>query len=358
MKHIYDGKWHIKAFGIYLIINRSRVTSYQIINDIIMEFPIIHGKIKNNKLTTDMVELDVSLNRNNLYLSSPSLELNYIATKSDLNVILLNPKNASADDIFQLFWHTFKHHYAFFDMYQVDWQNIYNTYKHHFNNNMDKNTVYKTLCEMVEGLNDDHITISMGDSEYSPYVNLPQWWQAETVKSLVSVIDQYYVTDIVYLARRSIRYGQLDTHTGYINIAIMAADSNIDNAVDISNQAFSQAIQALGHKSHLVLDLRFNRGGYDQVAKSLCRYFTNTPIDVYMKETKYGESYTDMEIHSIQPHPSLTYKGKVYLLISNATVSASEVFAHSMNQVKDIMVVGEPTAGFSPMHCHVYFHTE
>lgn len=346
MKHPFDGTWHIEAFGIYLNIHKSKITSYQITDDIIVCYPIINGKIKDSQITTDIADLSLTLDKDTLLLTNTDLCLNLVGLPIQGTLRTVKNKNATPEDMFIIFWHSFNQHYAFFDAFETDWQETYHTYHPQITKAMSTDALFHILCDMVTPLNDDHISLSYKELSFTPYKDTPAWWESETVKALVGIIDNHYISDMTYLASRSIRYGHLSPDIGYINIAIMATDSHIETSVSTASHAFSQAIQALKTTNHLVLDLRFNRGGFDDVSKTLAGFFTSDTQAVYKKESRYGDRYTDIITHTIEPKGDAPYTGSIYLLISGATVSAAEVFCQCITQLKDVTVVGEKTAGF------------
>jgi hypothetical protein len=70
---------------------------------------------------------------------------------------------------FEVLWHTFAEHYAFFDLYQVDWQAQYETYRPLVTASTTMRELFVILSDLVEPLSDPHIYLARGPAtRYSP----------------------------------------------------------------------------------------------------------------------------------------------------------------------------------------------
>ena len=74
----------------------------------------------------------------------------------------------------------------------------------------------------------------------------------------------------------------------------------------------------------IVIDTRFNSGGYDLVSLEILRHFISEETKLYSKKAKLLNGYTEPQFFSILPADT-TYHKPVFLLTSHQTASAPEV---------------------------------
>lgn len=149
---------------------------------------------------------------------------------------------------------------------------------------------------------------------------------------------------------------------------IRSFDSNAELMINIVQQ-----IAQNGYKN-LIIDLRNNQGGSLDAAVVLGRFLTAEIIDAgaYIGRSWFEEKQkypSPDEINSfpflkemtyqgfqeasknpafrmvLPPHNNSTYSGKVYVLTSKKTASASEPLVYLLKNQKVVTIVGEPTAG-------------
>jgi hypothetical protein len=89
---------------------------------------------------------------------------------------------------FEVLWHTFAEHYAFFELHQVDWQAQYETYRPLVTASTTRGDLFGILVDMLEPLADPHVYLARGaatSTRYSP--DRPQLW-APMWPQIVSVL--------------------------------------------------------------------------------------------------------------------------------------------------------------------------
>lgn len=99
----------------------------------------------------------------------------------------------------------------------------------------------------------------------------------------------------------------------------------------------------------IIIDLRNNMGGFDQISLQIAAYFTAADQYVFSKRQRVGGTidlpeWTDEHqqklVSAVQP-----FQGDIVLLTSRHTVSAAEVFVLAMKDLPKVTIIGEPTAG-------------
>lgn len=101
------------------------------------------------------------------------------------------------------------------------------------------------------------------------------------------------------------------------------------------------------HLDALIIDLRYNRGGSDNVAFKIAkRFITEKGTLYYKQERKKGQNKLSrlkaIKLNSTTKKP---FTKKVILLTSDATASSLEVFLLSLKGLPNVTVIGDKTEG-------------
>jgi hypothetical protein len=132
----------------------------------------------------------------------------------------------------------------------------------------------------------------------------------------------------------------LDGNVVYLDLRVFfAAQHAADTAV--------AAMDFMAGSSAVIIDLRRNGGGWDDMVTLLASYFVRTGESRVLSVTRsrLDDSYWASMLSSWVPGRKLV-DIPVYLLISGSTASAAEAFASILDHVNDrVVLVGETTAG-------------
>jgi carboxyl-terminal processing protease len=135
---------------------------------------------------------------------------------------------------------------------------------------------------------------------------------------------------------------------GYLNILTMERFSAnprrapddptaLDAALDAAMAAFSGA-------RAVIVDISANDGGFDWLAQRIAGRFADRPRLAYTKAAIGGQGVAPQPFEVV-PSERARYLGPVYLLTSDVTLSAAEVFALYMRALPNVIHVGETTRG-------------
>lgn len=163
-------------------------------------------------------------------------------------------------------------------------------------------------------------------------------------------------------AADAISWRLLDAGTGYINISILADMEALDKYPHAILDKVGGILGEMMQKgvARLVLDLRGNHGGYDQLAADLAGFFTGEEsfyerifqydgrtgkMELIRNDEESGSS--TLEDYSMQVRPQAPrFAGKVAVLVNPATVSSGEGLAMAISRLPDTAVIGfHGTAG-------------
>jgi C-terminal processing protease CtpA/Prc len=135
-----------------------------------------------------------------------------------------------------------------------------------------------------------------------------------------------------------IAYRPLSDSLGYIRISRWTG-ANIP-------EQFDQALEAFQATQGIIIDVRGNGGGNDQLADLVNGRLTDKPvvssIDFWRKA---GTDQYTRSIGWVQPRGPWTYKGRVAVLIDEASMSACEHFVSGVEAMGCVLLVGVPTNG-------------
>ncbi|MEM9326318.1 MAG: S41 family peptidase [Bacteroidota bacterium] len=277
---------------------------------------------------------------------------------------------------FQTFWDTFNEHYASFELKGVDWEEVLRKYKPRVSMETTDEELYAILRQMTDLLDDGHVQIDaparireeyeqQEATEASRYSKLDEW-------RLNREIAELYVDTLRNYNAGMIRYGRVGSDIGYVQINSMlmqadyglpaglslrdfygqywAAAANSKNEIQRQeevagvNMALDRVLRELQGMESWVVDLRFNGGGKDGVAMAIMNHFSGIEKVACTKKAKWKEGFTPKQQIRIIPS-RVHFDGKVYLLTSHLTASASELLVLASLADPNFTRIGSSTEG-------------
>ena len=132
---------------------------------------------------------------------------------------------------------------------------------------------------------------------------------------------------------------------GYLNLLSIAgySESGSDNR-GVADAILDQAIAVFNGARAVIVDISNNRGGYDGLAQHIAGRFADTRRLAYTK-VAYGVQGVEPQPFYVEPSKRSRYLGPIYMLTSDVTLSAGEVFALYMRALPNVIHVGETTRG-------------
>ena len=237
---------------------------------------------------------------------------------------------------FEALWHIIDEHYCFFDYKDIDWNQIYQTYKVRVNDNMNREQLFEVLTDMLSELRDGHVNL------YTAFDNGRYWnWHEDYPTNFSDTLQRRYLgTD--YRIAGGLRYRILDDNIGYVyygSFSSAVGEGNLD-----------EVIQHLMFCQGMILDIRSNGGGDLTNAEKLAARFCNQKTLVGYIQHKTGKGHNDFsaqEPQYIEPSSNLRWQKKVVLLTNRGVFSAANEFTTYMKCMPQVTVVGDRTGGGS-----------
>lgn len=285
---------------------------------------------------------------------------------------------------FESVWHTFNEQYCYFNEREVDWHALGEKYRNRIHSKTSNLDLFLVIEEMLGEINDGHINFSVPDKLEKQYLKVKDKNNGSnnpkpTVSSLRSavrkgVIDNYLESVKIY-HHGLVRWGQINSAVGYIQINAMDGFANFDVSPNLEYQDFWRAyfkiadqrpdyfsdvvsgtrmimdsvISDLASTQAIVLDVRFNGGGIDDASLEILSHFIDNRLLAFTKKARVDDGYSRDQKIFIEP-AGQPYKGELYILCSPESASATEILVLASLNMPDCVRIGSNTESvFSDM---------
>lgn len=374
-----EGIWQQEGYGRVLEITKNKIKVYDIAK--VSCVPNLTLPIK----YIDYIGTVSNLTDNSLTVSEGINHMDFIRL-DQMPKICQGYDNVDHDDPthnFESVWNTFNEQYCAFGKRKANWDELYKKYRPLINKETSRVDLYIVLENMLDELKDGHVGMFEPDDiskkEQSEYVQKKNVnastvplnpSNAELIRLARKSILEQYVGQYEEFNKGVLRYGQMKNGMVYLQINAMErwADFGISN--DLEPQAFwkkylkeenklidgSQAnvdgvnsildkvIDSYTDASGYVLDIRFNGGGYDEVALSIMNHFAKEEATVFTKKARKGDLYTRTIKAKVTPSAK-RFTENIFVLTSVETASAAEIMSLTAREMPNVTLIGSATEG-------------
>ncbi|WP_107038610.1 S41 family peptidase [Brumimicrobium mesophilum] len=235
---------------------------------------------------------------------------------------------------FDYLWNEVDKKYSYFELKNIDWDEMRDTYRPMLNENSTEVELFSVLASMLNELRDDHtnLTSPFNVSVYNVALNSPQNYRART-------IDEFYLTDpwrTGALKNDFLSNGEV----GYIRYGSFSSGFS-DSQMDLILDRFKDT-------KGIILDLRENGGGaIFNIPKLLGRFVSSKTLVGY-SITRNGEEHNEFgekEDFYISPTGNVQFQKPVVVLIDRGSYSAATFFAVATKAFSNITLIGDATGG-------------
>jgi carboxyl-terminal processing protease len=236
---------------------------------------------------------------------------------------------------FDQVWEAFDREYAMFVIKPaVDWSRLRETYRPRASTAKTSYEVAAVVSEMLAHLEDLHAWVRVG-GEYVPGYNRPRPLNAnwDALKAAVPDLKE---------TKQDLAWGRTADNIGYINVYRLGYGRLA--------KAFDEVLENLSDTWALIIDLRFNGGGDEMLARKVAGRFLDKKRVYSLNQYRSGPKHSDLgpRLERVcEPRGPWRYESPVIVLIGQRTMSSAESFALMLAQAPQVTTMGDRTAGSS-----------
>ncbi|WP_040413708.1 S41 family peptidase [Cyclobacterium qasimii] len=239
---------------------------------------------------------------------------------------------------FEIFWNDFDQHYSLFEVRDIDWDQLYQTYRPQVTDELSNEELWEVMTTMVEHLDDSHTALYDGSNHYKSGYTLNAQSIAEFSAELL--LSRYLENINEVKSEDELWYGNVkNKNIGYLYLGSM--DGYNPSVID-------EIIRIFENTEAIVLDIRQNTGGDDRYSARIAQAFSDGEHEIYSVQTRNGRGYNDFDekkIYHTQFDSNNTYNKPVIVLTDRRTISAGEIFLLHLKAFDHVTQIGDTTAG-------------
>jgi len=240
--------------------------------------------------------------------------------------------------IFDAVWHDFDLNYSFFAFKGVNWDSVRTAVRPRAIAATSDDELARVIGGMLMSLHDRHVLLATPTRTIS--------YQSATDLAPVAfnpvLIDDDYLRGTTVTAGGHIVYGMLGPTVGYLRIPSFEGQGWAGEA--------DEALTVLGAARALVIDVRDNGGGTEQLAVQIAGRFASTSRVFGYVRIRNGprhDDFTNYIPETVDPAGPRQFRGPVVVLTNRKVYSSAEDFVLAARALSSVTVVGDTTAGAS-----------
>lgn len=248
--------------------------------------------------------------------------------------------------LFQQVWDHFDQNYSHFFEKFADWDDIYVAYSPTFEPELSTTAFVNALAPMLAELEDLHVSL------FDPQGDVVETYSRPAVRNwLGGYLPKYFPHGVSRLqGTYPLRHGWLDAGKTIAYMSIESFDGSAWDGLRTSelNGLFATYAGAYG----MVVDIRQNSGGAENIAKAIAGYFTDQDVvygyttDRIPGDDRYAFAAADE--HELEAaDPQYQYLEWTVLLMGNKNMSSAEWFILMMDLCPYVWIMGDDSRGSS-----------
>lgn len=255
-------------------------------------------------------------------------------------------KRVAPGEVFNSLWKYFDKHYALFEVKKIDWGKQYLKYKNQIASSTNDSALFVTLSNMLAVLDDHHVNLASQFARFNSGINRNKSdfdfsvIKANYLKS--SITEQIIVPGPNNTKRSLLKSGLLDGGIVYIHIGGFRKGEELLKGID-------SILNASGNSAGLVIDLRNNGGGADEIVEAVSGRFTSERLPFAKIKFRYGANHNSFtypeENLYMETEGKSAFAKPIVILGNRNTASAAENFILAMRSLRNTVIIGDTTAG-------------
>lgn len=364
-----DGYWMTDGYGLVAEVRDGRARSYEYAGDICIPTGRRWERLSS---FLDGIVIEPQPDGQSALIAGPFAQHRIRAIRiPSLPAACANPPADTPEGNFEAFAAFFARHYAFFDLYHVDWQAVTDAARKKVRPDMSDAELFQVMAQMMAPLRDGHLELNGRDGRrdltFEPNVGRTHRALMAAAKragrSSEKDIDAFHKAfwrDSVqkrilqgegeFAGNERIQYGVVDGDIGYITLVTVAGYGrgrlNPERDLRAINATMEDALQRFQQAGvrAVIVDISVNYGGFDFISLAIAERFASERTHAY---TKYAGDAKDPIRTRVMLNPSegTRFEGPVYVMTSNITISGGEILTMALRALPNVTHVGEPTRG-------------
>ncbi len=340
------GIWKHEADGSILTLTRTKATLYQSSSAGCVQglsFPAHMALVK----AAEGAWIEVEGDQLNLFIDG-DLSHGIFHQIEDLPPECSLDPDPSPVSTFEAMWAIMDEHYAFFDLYGVDWEQR-RQFAPRGSEQMTSDELFERFRSALHGINDAHVQLISDEFGFWSPKEAFGWATVQDFErnELNQIARDTIGISLTSIDGSGLEYGLRDDGIGYVLITSMSTNPRFGQlTTTLARQSFKTVAVALRDTKAIVVDVRYNPGGDDGTAFAYAAHFTNEAVPVLSKRTRNGTGWTDPVSAGLKPVAPEHYLSQpIILLTSQMTGSGAEIFTLAMRAISTVTVMGERTSG-------------
>lgn len=260
----------------------------------------------------------------------------FLSKTGTLNVSDVKIESLNAADSFDILVADMARNYSFFEHKQIDWKSLTDRYREQATTAASTTDFAIVVNQMLGELKDMHISMKRKGRRFIPYkTGFAANYDFRAVGLELTEQQAIGKFGIVAVTKSGFGYVLINTLNG------------------ISEREMSEMVQQIAEMFEtpgIILDLRRNRGGAEDVAAAIAGMFTRTQLVYGRQAFRSGpepDEFMETSPRVLWPTKGEKFDGPIVCLIGPGTASSGEGFAMMMKANPDCKLVGMPTRGAS-----------
>ena len=258
-----------------------------------------------------------------------------VASCTDL---LLGPE--PADDplaSFDSLWEQFDRHYSFFQLKQVDWDEVRTRYRPRVRDDLSERGLLSVVSDMLDELEDGHINVFTDEGTYG----YSGWFSGYPRSYLPGLVTDRVGGPLSHAPGGQLLYAEPEPGVVYVRLQTFRDGMATD---------LDWILRELQPLDGLILDIRHNGGGSDSEVRDVAgRLVSERRLyrTVRLRNGPEHDDFTEPIPSYVEPRGPAQFLGPVVLLTNRRTFSSAESFILAVRTRGDAVVVGDTTGGGS-----------
>jgi carboxyl-terminal processing protease len=257
---------------------------------------------------------------------------------------------------------TFAELYPSFELRGIDWRARAAAAERAIDEKSDDDALFETLRTMLAGIEDAHVelhaevagkprafepgegpTLARIRAAFGDKLSKQEEWLPDYRRGILADVLQGKGQQ---RANNRLIWGRVND-IGYLNLLSMdglSARGDVGEDKAVLDAALDEAVAAFEGARAVIVDVSYNLGGNEGIAKHAAARFADAQRLACTKVPHGAQSVEPQPLY-VEPSKRRRYLGPIYLLTSDITVSAGESFAFYMRALPNVVHIGGTTRG-------------